>query len=53
MLHTKFEEYRPTGSGDDFLAFESMAAMLSMQPQFHDKISFSLCTKASNKISHS
>ena len=43
MLRTKFQEYRPTGSGteDDFvlhfLAFVSMAAMFSMQPRFHEQ----------------
>ena len=34
ILHTKLGENRPNGSGD-FLAFVSMAAMLSIRPRFH------------------
>ena len=34
VTHTKFQEYRLTSSGEDFWAFLSMKAMLSMEPLF-------------------
>ena len=53
MLHTKFRENRPAGSGEDFkgfLKYMGMAATWSCDPDAVNKLSFSLPKEAPHKI---
>ena len=45
MLHTKFRENRPAGSGEDFLIYMGMAAILVMLPISCHQIFISLYLK--------
>ena len=56
MLHTKFRENRPAGSGEDFLRvfYHTWAwrPFWSCDPDAVNKISFPLPKEASHKIWH-
>ena len=53
MLHTKFHENRPAGSGEDlkgFLPYMGVRPFWSCDPDVADKLSFLLPKEAPHKI---
>ena len=54
MLHTKFRESRPAGSGEEdfegFLPYMGVVAIWSCDPDAANKISFRLPKEAPHKI---
>ena len=54
MLHTKFQNHRPSGSGEEdflmFLLFIAMAAILSCDLDHSYKLSFSLPKNAPREV---